>query len=225
MAMRLAWLAIALCVAHAPPTPPDRAARRPAPAKPDAGTKLDDLLGQFKRAPGLYARFKEEKHLAMLDRPLVTEGTIHFSPPQRFARRTESPMASTLVIDGADLQFGDADGRQSIDLGTNPVARLFVDSFVRLLAGDRAGLERIFKLELAPRPNGGGGWQLALVPRVTPMDKVIKEMTLRGEGLVLQELDLRETNGDWTHTTFTHVDLNRRYTSAEQDRIFHVRGP
>jgi outer membrane lipoprotein carrier protein LolA len=190
-------------------------------AKP-AAPRLDELLAEFKRSPGLFARFHEEKHLAMLDAPLVTEGTIHFSPPGRLARRAERPVASTLLIDGDKLRFGDADGAQSMDLATNPVARLFVDSFVTLLAGDRAGLERIFKVALAARP--GGGWVLTLVPRVAPMDKVIKDMSLRGDGLALREMDVRETSGDWTHTSFTDVDVNRRYTPAELARIFRLPG-
>jgi len=185
-----------------------------------AGTDLDALLAQFRKAPGLFARFKEEKRLAMLDAPLVTEGTIHFMPPARLARRAEKPLASTLLIDGNGLQFGDADGHQSMDLATNPVARLFVDSFVMLLAGDRAGLERIFKVQFQPRPNGA--WQLLLLPRVSPMDKVIKDLSLQGEGLTLRTLDVRESNGDATHTVFTDVDVNHRYSASEQARVFRL---
>ena len=193
---------------------------KPTPAAP--APTLDELLGQFRRAPGLEAKFHEEKHLAMLEAPLVTEGTIHFAPPRRLARHATSPVASTLLIDGDQLQFGDADGRQSVDLGTNPVARLFVDTFVELLAGDRAGLERLFKVELAARP--GGGWRMTLVPRVAPMDKVIKDLALSGEGLALREMDVRETSGDWTHTVFSAVDVAHHYTPAELGRVFRLPG-
>jgi hypothetical protein len=196
-----------------------------APAKPAekvAQPKLDELLAQWKRSPGLLARFREEKHLAMLDAPLVTEGTIHFAPPSRLARRTEKPIASALVIDGNQLSFGDAEGRQSMDLGANPVARLFVDSFVKLLEGDRAGLEKLFRVELAPR--AGGGWKMTLIPRIAPMDKVIKELSFVGQGLALSEMDVRETSGDWTHTVFTAVDLNHRYSPAELGTFFRVPG-
>jgi hypothetical protein len=53
---------------------------------------------------------------------------------------------------------------------------------------------------------------------------VIKELSLRGEGLVLREMDVRETSGDWTHTVFTEVDVDRRYTPAELGRIFRLPG-
>jgi hypothetical protein len=206
--MRVAVLVLLGAVVSSP--------RAPAAAPP----RLDDLLSQWKRAPGLSARFREEKHLAILDAPLVTEGTICFAPPARLARRAVRPFASILLVDGDRLQFWQAEGAQSIDLAKNPVARLFVDAFVKLLAGDRAGIERIFELELAARP--GGGWELTLKPRRAPMDQVIARLVLRGEGLVLREMDLRETSGDWTHTAFTDVDVGHRFTPAELDRIFRL---
>ena len=219
--MRLA-LALVLCggvaVAapkHGQPAPKPAAAERAAPT-------FDELLAQFKRAPGLSAKFHEEKHLAMLEAPLVTEGTIHFAPPRRLARRAEKPVASVLLIEGDKLQFGDADGKQSVDLATNPAARLFVDAFVELLAGDRAGLEKLFSIAFAPRR--GGAWRVTLTPRVAPMDKVIKELALSGDGLALREMDLRETSGDWTHTTFSDVDVNHAYAPAELARVFRLPG-
>jgi len=184
---------------------------------------VDALLAGLAKAPGLYARFKEVKHITLLQQPLVSEGSIYFAPPARFARRTEKPIPSTLIVDGNQLQFGDADGHESLNLGANPVAKLFADSFVMLLSGNRAGLERIFKMDLAPAP--GGAWRLVLTPRVAPMDKMIKKLELRGRGLNLQELDVHETSGDWTETSFTDVDLKRRYSAAEQARIFKITPP
>jgi len=198
--------------------PAAAAAGKAAPASVD----LDGLLARFAKSPGLYARYREEKHLAMLDAPLVNEGTIHFAPPGRLARHTERPLPSTLIIDGNRLQFGDADGKQSLDLGSNQVARLFVDSFVMLLAGNRAGLEKYFAIHFTPR--AAGAWQLSLVPKVAPMDKVIKELALRGEGLVIREMEMRESSGDWTRTTFSDVDVNHAYSPAEEARVFRMPG-
>ena len=48
-----------------------------------------------------------------------------------------------------------------MNLGTNPVARLFADAFVMLLSGNRAGLEKIFKMQLTPKAGGdaaSGSW-------------------------------------------------------------------
>jgi len=192
------------------------------PAGAKAPVDIDALLAGMAKAPGLYARFRETKHITLLQQPLVSEGSIHFAPPSRFARVTEKPIASTLIVDGNQLQFGNADGQESMNLGTNPVAKLFADAFVMLLSGNRAGLERIFKMQRTPK--AGGEWSLVLTPRVAPMDKMIKNMELHGRGLNLDQLDVHETSGDWTETHFTNVDLKRRYTAAEQARIFKLQG-
>jgi hypothetical protein len=217
-----ASLALLLPVAAAAAPPKSGKPAGKATTTADRGpVDIDALLVGLSKAPGLYAHFREEKHITLLQQPLVSERSIYFAPPARFARHTEKPIASTMIIDGNQLQFGSADNQESMNLGTNPVARLFADAFVMLLSGNRAGLEKIFKMQLAPRPGGASGeWKLVLTPRVAPMDKMIKEMELRGRGLNLNELDVRETSGDWTRTSFSDVDLNRRYTPAEQAKFF-----
>jgi outer membrane lipoprotein-sorting protein len=218
LAACLALLPLAAPAAAKPPAPGKSAARR-APAE-KAPADIDALLAGLAKAPGLYAHFREEKHITLLQAPLVSEGSIYFTSPARFARHTEKPIASVMIIDGNQLQFGSADGQESMNLGTNPVARLFADAFVMLLSGNRAGLEKIFKMQLTPKGGPGGEWKLVLAPRVAPMDKLIKELELRGRGLSLNELDVREASGDWTRTAFSDVDLNRRYTPAEQTKFF-----
>jgi hypothetical protein len=195
---------------------------KPAATPVAALVDIDALLAGLAKAPGLYARFREVKHITLLKQPLVSEGTIHFAPPARFARKTEKPFQSTLIVDGNRLQFGGAEGHESMNLGTNPVAKLFADSFVMLLSGNRAGLERMFKMQLAPK--AGGAWSLVLTPRVAPMDKMIAKLELRGRGLTVDELDVHESSGDWTETSFSDVDLKRNYTAADQARIFTLPG-
>lgn len=195
-------------------------------AEPASDEKMmDALMARFAKAPGVFARYREEKHIALLQQPLVNEGTIHFAPPGRLARHTTKPLASSLVIDDNKVTFGGAEGSESLDLGTNPVARAFVDSFVMLLAGNRAGLERYFtiKFESVHGPKAApDAWHLTLIPRTTPMDKVIKEMTVDGHGLVIKEMVVRESSGDFTSTAFSDVDTNHKYDAAEQARIFRV---
>jgi hypothetical protein len=199
--------------------------RAASPGAKDRGEDLSTLLSRFAKSPGISAHFHEEKHIALLQAPLVSEGTIHFAPPGRLARHTTRPIASTLLIADNRVQFGDATSKDSVDLGSNPVARAFVESFVMLLAGDRAGLERYFTLRFSPVSGAGtpgAAWRLSLAPRTSPMNKVIKEIALAGEGLTVREMEVRESNGDWTRTTFTQVDVEHRYSPAEQAQVFRL---
>lgn len=183
-------------------------------------TPLEDLLARFRAMPGLEARFHEEKRFAMLDAPLVSEGTLHFSPPGRLARHTTTPVRSTVLIDGDRLAFGDERGQSELDLAQKPVVRLFVDAFVKLLAGDQAALERLFAAEHTALPDDA--WTLVLLPKVSPMKGIIERMELRGAGLVLDRMRLLEVGGDETITTFSRVDVERRYTPEEAARLFRL---
>ncbi len=190
-------------------------------AAPAAAVTIDSLLAHFRAVPGLSAHFREEKKLSLLAVPLFSEGTLHFAPPARLVRHTTAPVASTLLIDRDQLTFGDGQQTQTIPLDGNPVVRLFVDSFLKLLEGDKAALERIFQLQLKPQ---GDRWELRLKPRLAPMTQVIDAIVLQGKGVVLSRMTISESTGDETVTTFDQVNAARKYSPAELARLFAVPG-
>jgi len=170
--------------------------------------------------PGMEARFREEKRMSLLAAPLVSEGTLHYAPPGRLVRHTTKPAPSTVLVDGGMVRFGDARGSETLQIEGNPVARLFVDSFLKILAGDRAALEALFAMEL--KAGAGDVWELRLRPKVDPMPKMIERIELSGRGLVVASMRIVETGGDETVTAFTDVDAARRYDEAESARVFRL---
>jgi hypothetical protein len=199
-------------------------------APADGPVTIDNLLARFRGIVGLSARFHEEKHIAMLAQPLVSEGTVHYAPPGKLARHTLTPSASSVVLDGTTLRFGDATSERSIDTGTSPVVRAFVDSFLAVLAGDRAALERSFVLDFhtpgaGSQPAGGQRWELGLTPRDASLAHIIREIRFTGDGLVLSQMRIREATGDEGITTFSDVDTAHRYSPAEADRVFRLAAP
>lgn len=215
------WIASALSmvlIAGAATVAPPKAA---APARAASATLTkESLLERLSRLPGLEAKFREEKRMALLVAPLVSEGTLHFAPPGRLARHTLRPARSSVLIDGAKLSFGDARGKQAIDLEKNPTVRMFVESFVKILAGDGPALMRMYDLRF--RAGTGSSWTLTLRPKLAPMNQVIERLTIRGDDIVLHEMEMVEVGGDVTLTTFTEVDTSRRYSDAELRRIFSL---
>jgi hypothetical protein len=199
-----------------------------APAASDAPLTLDDLLARFRTIAGLSARFREEKHIALLAAPLVSEGTVHYSPPGRLARHTLAPSVSSVVLDGTTLRFGDGASSRTIDTATSPVVRAFVDSFLAVLAGDRGKLDRNFLVEFttpAPASKVGRSWEIALTPRDASLTRIIREIRLAGNGIVVEKIRIREATGDEGITTFSEVDPARTYSPAEADRVFRLAGP
>jgi len=199
---------------------PTTIAPAPEEAKLLGAAELDAFLGRFAAMTGLSANFREEKHMALLAVPLVNEGVLHFAPPGRLIRHTSTPVASSVLIDGTRLTFGDARGVDAIGFDDNPVVGLFVTSFVKIFAGDRDALAQMYTMELRGDP--AGAWTLKLKPRLSPMDKIIEGIELRGEGLVIGTMIVREVGGDQTTTTFTAVDTQRRFSDAELARLFRI---
>jgi len=191
----------------------------PAVASEPAPVTLHALLEEFNRMPGLEAGFREEKRIALLAAPLVSEGTLHFAPPARLARHTRTPESSSVLIDGRRLIFGDARAREEIDLDTNPIVRDYVNSFLLILKGDQVTLARTWRIDLS---GDAGKWTMTLSPITEPIRTTIREMILEGSGTILKWVKVVETTGDETITTFSEVNPARRYSPDEVDRIFRI---
>lgn len=184
-----------------------------------AGPSASELLAAFAKMPGLEAKFREEKHMALLAKPIVNEGSLHYHRGM-LARHTDKPAKSSVVVRDGKLSFGDASGSDSLDLSSSPVVRLFVDSFVKIFAGDRTALESMYALTFAAE---GAGWKMVLKPKVDPMRGTIDVVELSGSGKKIASMRVVEKGGDETLTTFSAVDTGRRYSAKEVARVFAVR--
>ncbi len=181
---------------------------------------LDQLLQEFRGLPGLSARFREEKRVALLAVPLRSEGEIHFAPPGRLLRKVTAPTTSTALIADGRLTFASQGNRQEFDLTRQPLVAGFVDSFRSVLAGDRAALERAYRISFEPQDDGG--WQLTLRPRGAPLNQFLREMTLVGNGVRVSTMRMVEVSGDTTTTEFFEINANKRWTDAEANRTFRL---
>lgn len=201
--------------ANAPPQPQ-------AEARPFLAPTLEALMHGMATTAGVVAEFREVKELGLLSVPLEVRGTLYFVPPDRLARITTEPSRSRLVIDGGRFAYRDEAGGEQVDLSGNPVARTFVDNFIVLFNGDldalRARYDPTFRAE-------GRHWSLVLRPRHQPLAGIVDRVTLEGEGRALTRMDMLETSGDRTTTTFDHVQVDRHFGPEELRRIFAMPGP
>ncbi len=193
----------------------------PPSAGADEGDALGSLLARFAAIPGLSCRFREEKSIALLAVPLVNEGELHFAAPDRLVRHTRSPARSTLLLVGRRLSMGAGGSVRTMDVTDNPALRVFVDSFVNLLSGDREALDADFRMVFEPL---GERWRLTLRPRLPTLRRVVESLEIEGSGVALESLVVREANGDVSRTTFHDVDAARSFDSAERARLFRIPG-
>lgn len=187
-------------------------------AAPAAADPLQALLDDFRASPGVQADFVEARHIAMLVKPLESSGRLHYAQGN-LARVITAPAPSRLVVTAKQVRMFDGKAWKTIDLAAKPVVRTFAESFVTLLRGDRAALERLYAVTWTGDKKA---WRLVLRPKVSPMDTVIDRLELSGRGLVVDTLAVHEKEGDWTQTTFSNVDPARRYSAAELAGIFEA---
>lgn len=178
---------------------------------------VDELLAGFAKMPGLYAEFRQESFFGLLAEPLVDTGTIHYADG-KLARRTQSPTPSVVVMDDKGIEYGDGRTVERLDLAGKPAVKQFVDAFTRIFAGDRKGLDALYRVEFLA--GEGRSWTLTLVPKVSPMDQIIAKVIVSGTELEIATMRVVETGGDETVTHFSKVDTARKYTKAEKQSLF-----
>lgn len=192
-------------------------------AAPAAPINFESLLRRFAAMPGMTAKFREEKRIALLRAPLVSEGSIYFAAPDRIARHVERPRASTLVMRGQELSMWDASGVHRFDLATLPVALSFVGTLRLLLTGDLVALRALYDVEF--RGGEARSWTVDLVPRAASLSGVIERIEVEGTEERLVALRVVEKGGDETVTRFSEIDPARSFTDAELERFFVARQP
>ena len=189
----------------------------PTEARAAKPVTVDQLLAGFAKMPGLYAEFRQESHFALLAEPLIDTGTLHFADG-RLARRTLSPSPSVVVMDASGIEYGDGERQERIEFDGKPAVKQFVDAFTRIFAGDRKGLEALYRIEF--QAGEGRSWTLRLIPKVSPMDQIIAQVEVSGTELKIATMRVIETGGDETITQFSNVDPARKYSKADKQELF-----
>lgn len=183
---------------------------------------LDALLRGFQGMPGLEASFEETKHVALLAAPLVQRGVFYFAPPGTLLKRVEGARAEEVLVTPTRVVRRHRGREEVIDLRARADVRPLVESMLWIFSGNRAELERAYRVTYAVE-DGGAGFSLALAPRGEPLDRLIASMTIRGRGFAVTEVEVRETNGNRAVTRILAADPARRFGADERRRLFGER--
>jgi hypothetical protein len=197
--------------ADAPAPPPDPAA--------SGINSVAALFALMARSPGLFARFHEEKQIALLVLPIKSDGTLHFERKHGLAKHTLSPRKQSVLLSGSALTMWDGSRTETVPLQSSAPLRALAQAFSLMLAADRAGLEKSFSLGFH---SAGRTWQLALVPTDPELKKLVTEIDVAGDLATPKTLLVREASGDVGTTTLEDVDFDKHYTDGEAAAVFKV---
>ena len=204
-------------VAHAgPPAPCPRAPVSDSSAPRDIDA-LFTLL-RFDRLERLQATFSEEKHIALLARPLRQSGTIYFDRSRGIARLTRAPRQERVVLTTTSLRIEKGNQVEEIPLDKSKGLRAFAMVFPALLRGDRAELEAAFALSLSGTPRQA--WSLTLTPVEPALCGLVSRLVVSGQGAEVSRVQTFEASGDTTDTRFSGIAKNTAVPAAEIARAF-----
>ncbi len=171
-------------------------------------TLVAKLQSQRAQLPSLSAEFSEERTTRLVNKPIVSSGTIAFQAPNKFRREVKGNSPSLAVCNGAELwiyypAFKEA---EHYTLGQRQV---FDDSLAALTAGlNFDGVEKFFSVTAS---KGEGGYVVALTPKSSGLKKYVTslEVSMDADGNV-KKTDATLPKGDRVVTTYRNVHSTKQ---------------
>jgi outer membrane lipoprotein-sorting protein len=172
--------------------------------------EVDALLSRLAERRGdsaMQANFREERRLALMEKPVIESGTVSFLPPDMFRRQVDG--GSLTVCDGDTLwifypQFGEA---EKYTLSSHRPLRESVSAMTSGLG--LQNLARDYTIQAWRIP---GGYRIKLNPKTSSLRKAVAEIRVEiSDQLFAKRLDIIGAEGDRTAITFSNerrVDLS-----------------
>lgn len=158
-----------------------------------AAWDVAQLMAELAGNRGGRVRFVETRHLALLDKPLVSSGEMRFIPPDRLEKRTLAPRAEILVLDKDQVTIERDKQKLSISLASQPQVAAFAGSMRAALTGNRPALEKDFALHLAgTREN----WTLSMLPHEQALAGMVLRITISGQKNRVRSIEYLQADGD-----------------------------
>ena len=164
-----------------------------AAAQSTAPPAFDELLKLLAARRHGHVTFTEVQELAMLDRPLQSSGELLYDAPDRLEKRTLKPRVQNLVLEHGVLTARRGHRTYVMELRDYPQVVPFVESIRATLAGDRAALERFFRVQF---DGTLAHWTLLLVPVDASLAGAVKDIRIEGERDAIRTVEIRHSDGD-----------------------------
>lgn len=160
------------------------------------------LMQELAKVKTSKARFVERRYVGILTAPLESSGTLLYVAPDRLEKRTLSPRAESVSLEGEQLTLESEQPkrRRSISLAEYPAIGVFVESIRSTLAGDLAALKRLFDIALEGDERR---WRMVLKPTDRNMQELLSEIRVGGSRGTIDSIEFLEPNGDRSTMTIT----------------------
>ena len=148
------------------------------------------LLAQTRQGQ---AKFTETKHLAMLERPVKSTGTLSFQAPSHLEKITLEPKPESVVLEGDNLSITRNGKTLRVNLRSHPQALAFVEAIRGVLLGDFQLLDQGYTTQLG---GNEANWVLVLRPKDKQVSDAIQQINVGGQNGWVRSIELVQADGD-----------------------------
>lgn len=159
----------------------------------EAGSQLDQLMSLLAQRRHGEVSYTEKDYLSLLEQPLRSSGVLIYDAPDHLEKRTLKPKREALVLDHGVLTVARGKRTYHFDLSSYPQVAPYVDAIRATMAGDRAALERVFKVSFE---GSLAHWELGLVPSDRKIARGVRRIRIQGERDEVQSVEIVQTDGD-----------------------------
>ena len=159
--------------------------------------------------------FVQEKHLAILDEPVISPGLIEISKPLGCVRWEYTGKSVLLFKDGHLRRFG-AEGKEETIGGKDQGVNSLTSQMKAFLNGDWSAMEELFTIT----PAADGVPQLNFTPKTPDLSKYITGLTIRWRDDLTapQQMLLIAAGDDRTEYRFAAPQLGVEIPASRFDR-------
>ncbi len=166
----------------------------------DTTEVLQKLEQRRAKAPSLTADFSEEKTTHLLNKPLVSNGTLSFLAPGKFRREVKGSNPSLTVSNGEKLWIFYPNFNE-VELYQLGERAFFDDAIAALTAG--LNFNRVADFYKLHAFAENGGYRFVLTPRASGAKRVVREITVwLDDDFKIQRTEATLPKGDHVTTTY-----------------------
>ena len=144
--------------------------------------------------PERRAAFQEEKTLAALSQPLLSQGRLTYRRPSSLEKVTTFPQPERLQVNGSRLVItAGQEPPRAIDLDSVPELRALVDTVRGTLSGNLALLRGSFYVAVAGTQ---AAWRMVLTPRDARVARLVSRVEVEGVAADPLRITTTQANGD-----------------------------
>lgn len=179
----------------------------------EIATFKKEVMQQSEKIKSLKTDFVQYKHLSFLSREIETSGKMVFQVPDLLNWRYTQPYQYSIVFKNGKIHINDQGNKSSFDASSN---KMF-EKINKLIVGSVSGNmfdDNEFSISYYKNKTH---YIAKFVPKSKELNKVIEEVELYFpvDKMVVSEVKLNESSGDYTKIIFKNQQLNAKVSSSD----------